>query len=76
MDEAAQPRTRVTFVLRLHLEAGQARHFWRGSIEQVHPGGESRAVQSLLPLHAFIQRGLRRAGGVGLPLLRLAGRAD
>lgn len=63
-------QARVTFVLRLHLETSPSRRAWRGSIEQVPPDGEVCAVEAALPLYAFLQRRLRAAGGVGLPLLR------
>lgn len=68
---------RVTFVLRFHLERGDGAPFWRGSIGEAEgetpPGGDvaGGAVEAALPVLAFIRRRLRRAGGVGLPLLRL-----
>lgn len=69
-DTVLPPQRRVTFVLRLHLEASPSRRSWRGTVEQVPPDGEVFAVEAALPLYAFLRRRLRAASGVGLPLLR------
>jgi hypothetical protein len=65
---------RMTFVLRFHLEPGETRSYWRGSIQEAGKSGAGCAVESGWPILAFLRRRLREVAGVPLPLFGVPGR--